>query len=91
MEHGAAPLQGILPQCCNISAGAVEKLTQCCNFSSMELPESHFCRKTHALLQYFGKIGAFRGCLPKISRNAAIFRQSLSKTSSIAVQRRLFF
>ena len=37
------------------------------------------------MLHFFGKIRALEGCLPKNSRNAAIFRQPLSKTSSIAV------
>ena len=34
------------------------------------------CRKTHALLQFFVKRPARRPFLPKISRNAAFFRQN---------------
>ena len=51
----------------------------------MQCSESHFCQKTHALLHFFGKIHVLESSLPKISRIAAIFRQPLSKTSSIAV------
>ena len=67
---------------------AAENLTHCCNFSSMRLSESHFCQKSHALLHFFGIIRVLEGCLPKISRNAAIFRQELPKKCSIAVKLR---